>query len=260
MRNLMETLRIGKSVELLWRESTSMDFDEEYRLEMFNKSIKKRLELIHEKAEASSRVIEEKVIRSKRNYPSDQLLIGSGRSDLGFDRYNSGKDEEDIKGVWDTEEFGDMDQFEKMMLMKSFKKKKEPQKSLNSRYNENYDEEGEDQEMANAMSDYVKGFNPKMRAKRRKESITLIKIISRLVLNMIKHQSKRNEIGSGSLKKHKDIGYQMLRKTMKGFEQEVNREDEVELFIERFCPEDVTMILDEFKEGKKNNSKKMKIN
>ena len=246
----METLRVGKSVELLWRESTSMDFDEELRLDIFNKSIKKRLELIHKKEQQSARVIEEKVIRSGRKFDDDGLIV---RKEEGFNRYNSEQDQD----IWNTEEFGDMDQFEKMMLMKSFKKKKIPQKSMNSRYNIEEEDSNTNTNSkytpSNPLHDYTKGFDPVERSKRRKESLTLIKIVSRLVLNMIKHQSKRNEINSGALKKHKDIGYQMLRKHMKGFEGEVNREEEVELFIERFCPETVTMVFEEFKDGKRFN-------
>lgn len=258
----METLRIGKAVELLWRESTSMNLDEEFRLEILSKCMGKRLELMLDRDEESSRLIEEKVIRSKRNQTkrSKQNLFGSlqkgsGRyanADEGFDRYYSGHEGRGEEDIWNMNEFGDMDQFEKMMLMKSFKKKKEAPQTGNGRYNENFDERSQEDSGTSAF-DFSKGFDPKMRRQRKKQSILLIKVMARFVLNMIKHQSKRNEIGAASLKRHKEIGYQMLRKSMKGFEQEVNREEEVELFIERFCPEEVNVILDEFKQGGASN-------
>lgn len=263
----MKTLRIGKAVELLWRESTSMSVDEEFRLEIFNKSMKKRLELVLDRTEASNRVIEEKVIRSKRNQPRKdkrQMMFGSLQKGSGrygnesFNRYNSGQPSQREEDVWNINEFGDMDQFEKMMLMKSFKKKRDSPKEGNTRYSENFDAHSQEDSSTNAF-DYSKGFDPKQRKQRKKQSILLIKVISRFVLNMIKHQSKRNEIGATNLKKHKDIGYQMLRKSMKTFEQEVNREEEVELFIERFCPEEVIVILDEFKQGKQAKSEQKRM-
>lgn len=265
LRNVLETLRIGKAIELLWRESTSTEFDEEIRLDMFNKCIKKRLELTIPHLASTTEITEEKVIKSRKtNQQFMSINLEKPKQSMG--RYNSFQEENGEVGsgryrsqeggnVWDIDEFGDMDQYEKMMLMKSFKKKKEPQKSLNSRYGNDSGDEEENQFQANfekkpQYGDYGGNtFDPQAREMRRQESLCLIQIVARLVLNMIKHQSKRNEIAGSILKKHKDIGYQMLRKSMKSFELEVNREDEVELFVERFCPEEVIMALEEFKQG-----------
>jgi hypothetical protein len=166
---------------------------------------------------------------------------GSYQEETGTGRYGQSD------GVWDTDDFGDMDQYEKMMLMKSFKKKK-PQESQNSRYDpmSNWNKQV-------AKENFEKGFNEDATQFRKKEALLLVKTIARLVLNMIKHQSKRNEIGAGALMKHKEIGYQMLRKLMKKLEAEVNREEEVELFVERFCPEEVIMALEEFSKGEEES-------
>ena len=267
LRNLLETLRIGKAIELLWRESTSTEFDEDLRMEMFNKCINKRLDLMYEESK-SERLVEEKIISSKRTPHHPQNHLHSGRPPARYveqeetsNRYGSGRDEEGRfnrygsendgqENNWNLGEFGDFDQLEKMMIMKSFKKKKLPQKSMNTRYSENFEDDQENgTENGKKFSEYKKGFDPKEREKRQKHSMALIKVVARLVLNMIKHQSKRDEIGRNTLKKHKEMGYQMLRKFMKSFEQEVNKEEEVEMFVERFCPEEVIIVLEEFRQG-----------
>ena len=303
LTNLMETLRMGKAIELLWQVSSSTGMDIDARTEMFSKSVEKRLELMREEQEQLmiSKEVRNEVNpknsrkgsfdkpKSTRNSNKKFVIQSLNNNKFSkkntsneLDRYMTVNSEDqntslkESQELWKLDDVGDIDHFDKVIQIKSFKKKKKggvnTKASVNSRYRDE-DQSGEERDFSPVKSNIVNKLLQQedffdhvndteensliaqpveeiYRKQRREDSKMLIRTIAHMALNLVKHQNKRNEIQAKALMKHKDEGYQMIRKHFKKIEKEVNMENDVELFIERFCLDPTRQMLIDFKKGK----------